>query len=165
VAAAAAAAAAAAPRRWQQQHSPLLPAAAAAAPCHPQQPLQQQPRHPHHRQLQQQQQQQQVPARQVVARVRLDDIDGNGGGDVAAPLAAEALQEYMQLEQSGNFNATTAQNLRCVGVGCVWSRRCGCVTAARPTRAPHNARSKHPQSAAPPPPPPHTHTHAHHAAG
>jgi hypothetical protein len=48
--------------------------------------------------------------RLVVARVRIDDLDGSAQGNSTA--AAEALQAYMQLEQSGELNSVTAGNIR-----------------------------------------------------
>jgi hypothetical protein len=56
--------------------------------------------------LQQHQQQQQ---RAVVARVRIDDLDSATQGQAAA---AQALQAYMQLEQTGELNSVTAGNVR-----------------------------------------------------
>jgi hypothetical protein len=46
----------------------------------------------------------------VVARVRIDEVENSVQGQPRA--AAEALQAYMQLEQSGEFNSVTAGNLR-----------------------------------------------------
>lgn len=51
-----------------------------------------------------------TPKRQVIARVRIDDLENNVRGGTAP--AAEALQAYMQLEQSGDLNSVTAGNLR-----------------------------------------------------
>jgi hypothetical protein len=42
--------------------------------------------------------------------VRIDELDGSAKGNSTA--AAEALQAYMQLEQSGELNSVTAGNIR-----------------------------------------------------
>lgn len=55
------------------------------------------------------QQQQQRRQRAVIARVRIDDLENATQGQRAA---AEALQAYMELEQSGQLNSVTAGNLR-----------------------------------------------------
>jgi hypothetical protein len=70
-----------------------------------------------------------------MARVRLDDLAGGGGSSNGAAAAvqrsAEALQEYMALEQSGNFNAVTVSNLRCVCcVACAGQLDAGTVRPA-----------------------------------
>lgn len=54
-------------------------------------------------------QQQRTRQRSVVVRVRIDDLDSRTQGQ---PAAAEALQAYMQLEQSGELNSVTAGNIR-----------------------------------------------------
>lgn len=53
--------------------------------------------------------QQQQQQRAVIARVRIDDLENAQQGQRAA---AEALQAYMELEQSGELNSVTAGNLR-----------------------------------------------------
>lgn len=81
------------------------PATAAAAAV-----VRRQQRQQHHASgllLQQYHQQQQQRA--VVARVRIDDLDSATQGQAAA---AQALQAYMQLEQTGELNSVTAGNLR-----------------------------------------------------
>lgn len=63
----------------------------------------------HHASGLRQQQHQQQQQRAVVARVRIDDLDSATQGQAAA---AQALQAYMQLEQTGELNSVTAGNVR-----------------------------------------------------